>query len=114
MQALAPPGGGAYEFIGQRHCCDAPARQYKPAEQRSHEDEPGVAENVPARQLEQPDLPVAELKVPGGQRLHALLFCAIVKGLNVPELQFVNATFPLLGPQNEPVGHGKHHDALLA
>ena len=25
--ALAPSGGGAYELMGQRHCCDAAARQ---------------------------------------------------------------------------------------
>ena len=47
------PRRGAYELMGQRHGCNAPAIQYEPEGQRLHdsaEDKPGVAENVPAMQ----------------------------------------------------------------
>ena len=33
--------------------------------------------------------------------------------LYVPALQLVNMVLPLPGPQNEPLGHGRHADTLL-
>ncbi len=33
--------------------------------------------------------------------------------LYVPALQLVNMALPLLGPQKEPAGHGRHADTLL-
>jgi hypothetical protein len=37
----------------QRHCWEKPAGQYMPAEQLSHDNDPGAAENVPAGHGEQ-------------------------------------------------------------
>ena len=104
LQALASPGGGAYELMGQRHCCDAPARQYAPAEQLSHDDDPAPGEYVPAGQGLQTVAPIAREKVPAahslglpspasgqklpaGHGLHVLLLPAPTEGEDVPRGQ---------------------------
>ena len=103
-QAPAPPGGGAYELMGQRHCCEAPARQYAPAEQLPHDDNPGPGEYVPVGQGLQAVAPMMGEKVPAvhgvglpspasGQKLpaghasHVLLLEAPTKGEDVPRGQ---------------------------
>ena len=68
----------------------------------------------PAGQGWQVTAPASGLKVPGEQGTQALLSSIIFDGLKVPALQFVNTVFPLLGPQNEPAGHGRHEATLLA
>ena len=101
VQALAPPGRGAYELMGQRHCCDAPAGQYVPAEQLLHDDDPGPEEYLPAVQGVQrvaPTLgeyvpgshnrgltsPALGQKLPAGQALHVLLLGAPMESDDVP------------------------------
>ena len=101
VQALAPPRRGAYELMGQRHCCDAPAGQYVPAEQLPHDDDPGPEEYLPAVQGVQrvaPTLgeyvpgshnrgltsPALGQKLPAGQALHVLLLGAPMESDDVP------------------------------
>ena len=94
-------------MMGQRHCCDAPARQYVPAEQLPHDDEPGVGEYVPAGQGLQTVKAVAPItrekvpaahgvglpspasgqKLPAGHASHVLLLEAPTKGEDVPRGQ---------------------------
>ena len=91
-------------MMGQRHCCDAPARQYVPAEQLPHDDEPASGEYVPAGQGLQTVAPITEEKVPAvhgvglpspasgqklpaGHGLHVLLLSAPTEGDDVPRGQ---------------------------
>ncbi len=81
LQALALPGGGTYELMGQRHCCDAPARQYAPAEQPPHDDDPGLGEYAPAGQGLQAVAPIPREKVPG---VHSLGLGSPATGQKLP------------------------------
>jgi hypothetical protein len=89
LQALAPVEGWN-ELMGQRHCCDAPARQYAPAEQLPHDAEPEVAENVPA--------------VQGVQTVEDI---APANREYVPAVHNCGAASPAVG-QKLPAGHGLH------
>ena len=80
-------------MMGQRHCCDAPARQYAPAEQLPHDNDPGPGEYVPAGQGLQAVAPITREKVPA------------VHGVGLP--------FPASG-QKLPAGHASHVLLLVA
>ena len=73
LQALERMAG-AYELMGQRHCCDAAARQYIPTEQMLHASADVLADKG--------------LYVPAGHATHAVL---LKKGLYVPAGQGVHS-----------------------
>ncbi len=73
---MAPPLG-AYELMGQRHCSDAPARQYVPAKHMLHASADMLADKG--------------LYVPDRHARHAVADVLVVEGLYVPAGQGVHA-----------------------
>ena len=111
VQALAPPGGGANELMGQRHCCDAPARQYVPAEQLLHDCDPGLGEYAPVGQGLQAVAPITGEKVPA---VHGLGLASPATGQKLPAGHTLHVLLLLAPTEGEYVPVGQRSRTLAA